>query len=67
MDKVILEFPAGIAVEFAGGDTTDADVGGFLGALFLAPFDTTFGGETSDVFVIFKISPKFYLGTGFLM
>ena len=67
MDEIIFEFPAGVAVEFAGRDATDADVGSFSVTFFLAPFDTDFGGETGNIFVIFKISPKFYLGARFLM
>lgn len=54
-------------MEFAGGDATDADVRSFLVSLFFAPFDADFGGEAGDVFVIFKIGPKFYLGARFLM
>ena len=54
-------------MEFAGWDTTNTDVGSFLSALFLAPFDTAFGGEAGDIAEIFEVSPKFYLCTRFLM
>ena len=67
MNKVVLQFPTRVAVEFAGGDTTDTNIGGFLGAFFLAPLDATFGSEASDIAKVFKISPKFNLGTRFLM
>ena len=66
MDKIIFEFPAGVTVEFARWDATDTDVGSFLVFSFFAPFNTDFGGEAGDVFIIFKISPKFNLGTRFL-
>ena len=67
MDEIILQFPTGIAVEFAGWDATDADVGSPFTAGFLAPFDADFGSEACDVFIVFKISPKFNLGAGFLV
>ena len=63
MDEIVFEFPARVAMEFARGDAADADVGGILVFFLLTPFKTTFGSETGDVFVILKISPKFYLGT----
>ena len=65
MDKIISKVPVRITVEFAGGNVTDADIGGFA-ALFplLAPGETDLGGEFGDVFVILKISPKFDLGAG---
>lgn len=65
MLEVVLEVPVGVAVEFAGGQTTDADIGGFAATNFLAPSDTDFGGEFGDVFVIFGVGPKFDLGAGF--
>ncbi len=66
MGKIILEFPISIAMKFASRNTTDSDVGSLLVTGFFAPFNTDFGSETSDVFVILKISPKFDLGTRFL-
>lgn len=68
MNKVILEVPVGITMEFAGRNTPHSDVGGFLTTAsfpLLAPRKTNLGSEFGDVFVIFEVRPKFYLGTGF--
>ncbi len=65
MNKIILELPVGVAMEFAGGQATDANVGGFTTTGFFAPGDTDFGGEFGDIFVIFGVGPKFDLGAGF--
>lgn len=65
MGKIIFELPVGIAMEFTGGQTANANVGGFATTDFFAPSDTDFGGEFGDVFVIFGVGPKFDLGTGF--
>lgn len=62
MDEIILEMPVGVAVEFAGGELTDANVGGFFAASFIAPGDANLGGELGDVVVIFGVSPKLDLG-----
>ena len=67
MNEIIFEFPARIAVEFAGRDTPNPDVRRFLVLSFVSPFDANFGGESSDVSKVFKISPKFNLGTRFLL
>lgn len=65
MNKVIFEVPVSIAMEFAGWQTTYANVGGFATASFFAPSDANFSGEFGDVFVIFGVGPKFDLGAGF--
>ena len=66
MGKIIFELPVGVAVELASGDTAYSDIGGLFAASFFAPFDANLGGEARDVFIILKVSPKFYLGAGFL-
>ena len=63
MSKVIFEMPIGVAVEFAGWELADADVGGFAATSFFAPGDADLGGQFSDVFVIFGIGPKFNLSS----
>lgn len=55
MDKIIFEMPVGVAMKFAGWNTSDMDVVGNI----------NFSGQFSDVFIIFKISPKFNFGAGF--
>ena len=52
-------------MEFAGGDATDADVSGFTLTRGFAPGNTQLGSELGNVFVIFKIRPKFNFGAGF--
>ena len=66
MGEIIFELPVGIAVELASGDAAYSDIGSLFMAGFFAPFDANLGGEARDVFVIFKVSPKFDLGTRFL-
>ena len=63
MIKIISEMPVGITMEFAGGNPAHSDISGFTTASFLAPGDTYLGSELGDVFVIFEVGPKFYLGT----
>ena len=63
MDEIIFKMPVSIAVELARRELTDANVGGLFTADLFAPGDTDFGGEASDVFVIFRVSPKLNLGT----
>ena len=65
MNKIIPEMPISIAMEFTGGNFAHADVSGFFATSFLAPSYADLGGKLSDVFVIFGISPKFYLGSRF--
>ena len=43
MNEIILELPAGIAMEFARRDATNADVGSIPTFFFLTPFDAAFG------------------------
>ena len=66
MNKIILEMPISITMKFAGGNTANTNIGGFMRAfaLLFAPCEADFGGEFGDVFVVFKICPKFDLGTG---
>ena len=63
MSKVIFKMPISIAVEFAGWQFTDADVGRFATTGLFAPGDADLGGQLSDVFEIFGIGPKFDLSS----
>ena len=65
MRKIVTKMPVSIAVELPCWEFTDSDVGGFFTSGTFAPGNADFGSEFSDVFVIFKIGPKFYLGAGF--
>ena len=62
MNKIILQMPTRIAMELTSWNTADPDIGSAFVRGFLAPFDTNLGGKTSDILIVFKISPKFYLG-----
>lgn len=66
MYKIIFESPTSVTVELACWQATNPNVSGFFATSFFAPRDTEFGGEPGDVFVIFKIGPKFYFGARFL-
>ena len=63
MDKIIFELPVGIAVKFPCRNATNTNIWILFVAYFFAPFDTNLSREFCDVFVIFKICPKFNFGT----
>ena len=65
MDEIIAEMPIGVTVEFASGKAADADVFR-MRAAFLAPSEANLGGELRDIFIIFEVRPKFYLGARLL-
>lgn len=65
MSKIIFKFPIRVAVEFTGGYSANTNVWSFFVTHFLAPFNADFGREFSDIFIVFKIGPKFNLGTRF--
>ena len=62
MLKIISEMPVGIAMKLASWNSADADVSGLLRASCLAPGNTNFSSKLGDIFMLFKISPKFDLG-----
>ena len=55
MNEIIFEMPAGIAMELASRNTVNANVRA----------NTNFGSEFGDVFIVFEVSPKIYLGARF--
>ena len=65
MFVTIFERPVGVTMKLAGWDTTNPNkrAANALGTI-VSPRHASLGGEFGDVFVIFKISPKFGLGTG---
>ena len=67
MDKIIFEGPTGIAVKFTGRETTNANETSLLLFMGFRPRNTELGSEFGDIFIVFKISPKFDFGTRFLL
>ena len=67
MDEVVAKCPVRIAMEFAGWNTTNADVWVLVMSSLFSPRDTNLGGEFGDIFIVFKISPEFNLGAWFLL
>ena len=67
MNKVILEMPIGITMEFASWDATYSDISGFAWTGFFTPSNTKLSGEFSDIFVIFEIRPEFNFSAGFFL
>ena len=67
MNKIILEMPIGVAMEFASRNAPDANVSGFTLPRGFTPSNTQLGGELGNVFVVFKIRPKFNFSTGFFV
>lgn len=70
MNKIIAKRPICVTMKLAGGNTANANVGfiifkSMIFFLFPAPSNTDFGGQFSNVFIIFKISPKFSLNARF--
>ena len=65
MFVAIFESPVGVAMKFAGWNTTNSDKWptSTLGAI-VSPRYTCLGGKFSNVFVVFEISPKFGLSAG---
>ena len=57
--------PISITMKFACRDLSNTNIRGLFVAGFFTPSNTDFGGKLSDIFIIFTISPKFYLSTRF--
>lgn len=70
MNKIVFKLPAGVAMKFSCRNAAHANVwalAAMFGFVFFAPRNTNLGGELGDIFIIFKISPKFHASARLLV